>query len=168
MRINFWKTCRELFDRDATVFPSFSTEACRAHFRGALQKKPNEGKYKISNWIPTLKEPIVPFNDLPPTYSEVAGVINQSRTSSSPCPLDQMSVLVMKKCPIVRTVLHKLFTECWIQRNIPDCWKNALTILIYKKGDASNPANFRPITLQPIFYKPFASIFRNRLFKFLT
>jgi Reverse transcriptase (RNA-dependent DNA polymerase) len=79
-----------------------------------------------------------------------------------------MPVLVMKKCPIVRTALHKLIVECWRQRNIPQCWKEAMSVLIYKKGDTADVANFRPITLQPIFYKVLSAVYRNRLYGFLS
>ena len=33
-----------------------------------------------------------------------------------------------------------------------------MTILIYKKGNTDDPANFRPVTLQPVFYKILASV----------
>jgi len=41
------------------------------------------------------------------------------------------------------------------------------SILIYKKGPTDDPANFRPITLQPVFYKIFAALYRNRIYQFL-
>jgi len=85
----------------------------------------------------------------------------------SPCPLDQMLTLVMKKYLIIRTALHKLYTECWTQRDILACWKETLTVLIYKKGPTDDLAKFRPITLQPVFYKIFAALYRNRIYKFL-
>jgi hypothetical protein len=43
-----------------------------------------------------------------------------------------------------------------------------MTILIHKKGDTSDPANFRPITLQPIFYKVLSCLYRNRLYQYLA
>jgi hypothetical protein len=55
-----------------------------------------------------------------------------------------------------------------MRRAIPDCWKGGATILIYKKGDTSDPANFRPITLQPIWYKIFASVLNVKLYAFLS
>ena len=41
------------------------------------------------------------------------------------------------------------------------------TILKYKKGDTNDPANFRPITLEPILSKVMTSLVRNRIFTFL-
>ena len=45
--------------------------------------------------------------------------------------------------------------------------ERACTILIHKKHETSNPANFRPITLQPIPLKVFTSCLRNKTFQFL-
>ena len=38
---------------------------------------------------------------------------------------------------------------------IPSDWKKACTILVHKKGDKDNRANFRPITLESIPLKVF-------------
>ena len=74
---------------------------------------------------------------------------------------------MLKRCPILRTILHKIIMECWRTSTIPSCWKRGLSILIYKKNDPADPSNFRPITLQPVLYKVLASIIRNRIYSFL-
>ena len=89
------------------------------------------------------------------------------KASSSPCPFDQISVLVLKKCPIVRTYVLKLLEHCWEKSLIPEFWKNGLTVLAYKKGLADDPANFRPITLEPVIAKVLTSLIRNRTYAFL-
>ena len=47
------------------------------------------------------------------------------------------------------------------------CLEKAVTILIYKSGDPSDPKNFRPITLENVFLKVYTSIIRNRIFEYL-
>ena len=42
-----------------------------------------------------------------------------------------------------------------------------VTILIHKKDSADDPANYRPITLEPVFLKVFTSLLRNRILAFL-
>ena len=46
--------------------------------------------------------------------------------------------------------------------------KKACTILIHKKEETNNPANFRPITLQSVPLKVFTSCLRNKMFTFLV
>ena len=121
----------------------------------------------MPSWIPATNTPVKQFDTSTPTYNDVARVINRMRSSASACPLDQIPVLVLKKCPIIRTALHQLISECWKQSDIPQIWKHAMMVLIYKKGDAADPSNFRPITLQPVMYKVLSSIYRNRLHRYM-
>ena len=50
---------------------------------------------------------------------------------------------------------------------MPHEWKRAVTILLHKKGETSDPANFRPITLESIPLKIFPSCLRNKIHNFL-
>ena len=45
------------------------------------------------------------------------------------------------------STIHQLFILMWILGETPACWKNSNTIMLYKKGDHTDPANFRPIGL---------------------
>ena len=48
--------------------------------------------------------------------------------------------------------------------------RNGITVLIYKKLDpafANDPANFRPITLEPVIAKVFTSLIRNRIYGYI-
>ena len=51
---------------------------------------------------------------------------------------------------------------------IPDEWKQACTVLVHKKGDSSEPGNFRAITLESIPLKIFTSCVCDSLFSFLS
>ena len=61
------------------------------------------------------------------------------------------------------TILSTIFNRCSENRNVPDRWKTSSTILIHKKGDASDVSNFRPIALMSCIYKLFMSVIANRL-----
>ena len=114
-----------------------------------------------------LHEPTSCFNQEQPKYQEIANIIKNMKASSLPCPFDQISVLVLKKCPIVRTYVWKLLEHCWEKSLIPELWKKFLTVLAYKKGLADDPANFRPITLEPVIAKVLTSFIRSRIYSFL-
>ena len=50
----------------------------------------------------------------------------------------------------------------------PYCLKIAEVIPIFKKGDDSDPSNYRPISLQPVVGKIFEKIIFNRFIVFLN
>ena len=45
--------------------------------------------------------------------------------------------------------------------------KKAVTIVIHKKGESEDPANFRPITLEPVTLKIFTACMRDKISEFL-
>ena len=89
------------------------------------------------------------------------------KAGAAACPLDQDSVLTLKKCPYLRTYLTCLIQKLWKGQNILSVWKKAATILIYKSDNPSNPKNFRPITLENVFLKVYTSFIRNPIFEYL-
>ena len=89
------------------------------------------------------------------------------KTSGSPSPLDQISIICFKRCPYLRTYLAELIQAVWLSGTVPDEWKKACTILIHKTDDPNLPENFRPITLQSVPLKVFTSSLRNAIFSYL-
>ncbi|CAB4038604.1 Hypothetical predicted protein [Paramuricea clavata] len=72
---------------------------------------------------------------------------------------------VKRKKDKYRELLRQLAWSCGV---VPSEWKKACTILIHKKGETANPADFRPITLESVPLKVFTSCLRNRTFQFLA
>ena len=89
-------------------------------------------------------------------------------TVKSPCPHNQMSIIILKRCPILRTFIHKIMSHCWRERIFPSCWKQAFTILIHKKGSNMESSNFRPITFQSIFVKDILRLFEMKFTTFFS
>ena len=115
-----------------------------------------------------LDQPNELFNSEPPSYREITKIVNKMKSSGSPCPHDQMSIIILKRCPYIRTLLHRIITHCWQKQIFPEEWRYAFTILFYKRASNKDPANFRPITLQPVFAKVFSSFIRNRMYTYLV
>ena len=90
------------------------------------------------------------------------------KSSGSPCPLDQLSIICFKRCPYLRTYLTDLIHDIWLSGTVPTEWKRACTILIHKKGNDKDPSNFRPITLESIPLKVFTSCIRNAIDSYLV
>jgi hypothetical protein len=68
----------------------------------------------------------------------------------------------------LRDRLHKLIIKAWEQDSIPQAWKDASIVTIYKKGDRTDCGNYRGISLLSIAGKVFARILLNRLTHHIT
>ena len=165
---NFWGYVKNVLGRKQTLFPSFTVLECFNYFKKSLAAIHPEKLFPIPNWIPKLCRPQIQFDLDPPTYQQITTVIRKMKTSGSPCPLDQLSIICFKRCPYLRTYLTELIRSVWVSGTIPVEWKRACTILIHKKGEANDPSNFRPITLESIPLKVFTSCLRNSIYSFLA
>ena len=58
----------------------------------------------------------------------------------------------------MHTTIHKLFILMWITGQTPTCLQNSNTLSLYKKGDPTNPANYRPIGLSNTMGKLWTSL----------
>lgn len=136
-------------------------------FRNTLSCVNKSDRFTIPTWIRNLHQPTIPFDESTPSYKEIATAVNKARLKASACPYDQLSIIIARRCPIIRTILTKLVGECWRRKEVPHCWRRGATVLIYKKGDTEDPSNYRPITIQPAWYKIFSVIYRQRLLAYL-
>ena len=64
--------------------------------------------------------------------------------------------------------LHQLITNAWELGSVPQAWKDASIVTIYKKGDRTDCGNYRGISLLSIAGKIFARILLNRLSTHIT
>ena len=163
---NFWAYCREIFEDGDIVLPDFDEKTCYNFFSSWLKPTYPNQTFDIPIWMKKLDQPNYSFDITAPTYSEISKIIRKMKSGS--CPFDQISILVLKNCPILRTALHRIMSHYWDRRLLPKSWKQAFTILIHKKDNAKLPSNFRPITLQPVFAKVFTSIIRNGIYSYLV
>ena len=76
---------------------------------------------------------------------------------------DHLIYSTIKKFDTSYKILAELFNTCIRLQVIPDSWKSSVTILIHKKNESDNPANFRPIVLQSVLYKVFTGVMAKRI-----
>ena len=126
LKTSFWSTCHKLFDAIAGDIPTFDLDTCHQYFQHTVSQCNRMRQFIIPAWIPKLPLPSkasVDNNIGYPSYSQVARTVAKCRPSSSACPIDQLSVIILQHCPILRTLLHPIIQECWVQRQVPNCWK---------------------------------------------
>ena len=143
-------------------------ENCTSSFREFFRSKNPSKCFSIPSWIPPFPQPSVPYNLTPPSYEQVTKVILRMKASGSPCPLDKFSIIPFKRCPYLRTYITEVIRILWTSGVIPDEWKQACTVLVHKKGDSSEPSNFRPISLESVPLNIFTSCVRDSPFSFLS
>ncbi len=77
--------------------------------------------------------------------------------------------IVLRNCAsVLAPCLVKLFRLCLSTSTFPSCWKFAHIQPVPKKGDDSNPSNYRPIALTSCLSKAFESILNRKILKHLS
>ena len=113
----FWKTWRGIFNKATNSLPTFSVQCCTEYFWKTLAGHPSTlSSFKIPSWIPKLPDPVASYNDTLPTYKEVAQAVRRAKASASGSVFDQLSIIILKRCPILRNVLHRIIVECWSRK----------------------------------------------------
>ncbi|CAB4017701.1 Hypothetical predicted protein [Paramuricea clavata] len=164
---NFWKFCKNEFENTEELEPNLSEQSCFDYFKNLFKEKNKSRLFKWPSWLSSFPSASKDFDLECPTYRENSKIIRKMKSRGSACPFDQISIISFQRCPILRTHLWRIICKCWNEKNIPSVWKHAAAILIHKKDSTEDPANFRPICLEPVLLKVITSLLRNRIFKFV-
>jgi hypothetical protein len=108
-------------------------------------------------------EPLVPE----PSAMEVELAIEKLKSHKLP-GIDQIPAELIKVGG--RTIccaIHKLIIAIWNKEELPEEWKESITVPIHKKGDNKTDCNkYRGISLLPTTYKSLSNILLSRLFPY--
>ena len=107
-----------------------------------------------TNPIPSLGPSVYP--SMPPITIAAPGVhkllcqLDTKKASGS----DGIPAIVLKTCadeisPMLATIIQQTLNS----RNVPTDWKEAIITPVFKKGDRTTPANYRPVSLTSICCK---------------
>ena len=133
LKNNFWSYVKHYVEKPKRILSSFDNSKCYTFFKKSFSCIQPCRIFRIPSWIPKFTEPTTPFNLKPPSYVEICKVVNRMKSSGSPCPLDQISIICYKRCPYLRTYLTEIIGVVWKNKTVPSSWKKAISILIYKK-----------------------------------
>ena len=97
----------------------------------------------------------------------VKRVLSDLNINKSPGP-DGIPALVLKQCSsMLARLLARLFSTLYHGGKFPMCWKVANVTPIPKKGEASNPENYRPIAICSALSKVMESMVNYHLVRYL-
>ena len=109
------------------------------------------------------------FNNIPQletcsiTLKEMEEAISNLNANKSPGP-DNFHPKLLKLCSKSLSIPFKLLFDNTIHEGcIPSDWKQAEVRPIFKKGDKTNPGNYRPVSLTSVICKLFEKFIKNSL-----
>lgn len=89
-----------------------------------------------------------------------------SKNSTSP---DNIPYIVLKNCAdSLAPILTDLFRSILDDGHIPAIWQKSIIIPIYKKGEKTDPKNYRPISLTSTVCRVFERILHEKITEFLN
>jgi len=94
---------------------------------------------------------------------EIQKTTKALKNGKAPGPDNIVNELLKRSANITSTPLALLVNKCLNKGSIPENWRNASVILLYKKGDPKEPKNYRPINLLSHLYKLFTKILTDRI-----
>ena len=107
------------------------------------------------------------FTIRPVTATDVSRVIDSMRVSTA-VGSDSISLSMLRKTPGEMTkALTTIFNASINAGAFSSEWKHAHVTQVFKKGDFSEPGNYRPISLLPIVSKVLESLIDEQLRNFL-
>ena len=107
-----------------------------------------------------------PFDLRPFRPRDIRQVLKNSNKTSAPGP-DGVSFGVLLKLEATHHILSTLFTKVLALGAPPSSWGESTVKLIHKKGDPTDPTNFRMIALSGCIGKTFHLLLNKRLTSYL-
>ncbi len=84
------------------------------------------------------------------------------KKNKAPGP-DEIVIELIEKSSALQDRLHKITNKIWDEHQVPENLVQGDTIMIHKKNNENDPANYRPITLLNHSFKVITKILNNRL-----
>ena len=92
---------------------------------------------------------------------DVSTLLSELKQNKSPGP-DEIHPMILKKCSqTLANSLCELFNMSFAQGAVPDQWKQADIVPLYKKGPKDHRENYRPVSLTSIVSKVCEKIVRR-------
>jgi hypothetical protein len=98
---------------------------------------------------------------------DIVKIITKLKNNSSPGPDGISAVFLKKILAHIASPLCEVFSHSLAEGTLPDDWKTAHIVPIYKKGDPQQASNYRPVSLTSVIGKILEKIVRTQLLDFM-
>lgn len=115
-------------------------------------------------------KPQLSFNqmgDFEITPEDIMSAIFKMKSKLTRSPEGIPSLVLKQISCAILSPLTFLFNSFLLNHYAPHQWKTSFIVPIYKKGDKSNPLNYRPISLTSTFSRLFESVLHSKISDFL-
>ena len=156
------RAVRCLFD-EAKASPTFDQATCEQYFQKTLGDSDRQRDYRLEDWMPPCPPPTYEYTWFDTRIGAVNAALKRMKNNSAPGG-DGVSYRDYKLLrPALAPLISLLFSRIQKTCRVPDMWKYARLILLWKAGDTSLPSNFRPICLTNSLGKIFMSMLARSL-----
>jgi len=107
------------------------------------------------------------LSDINFSIDDVYRILRKLKPKNSKGPDGYSAVFLKNLASSIAFPLTILFNESFCTGTIPSVWKQAMVVPSFKKGLASDPNNYRPISLTCICCKVMESVIKEQTLKFL-
>ena len=144
---------------------TFDSKEKAEQFRQTFIEYYTTDNLQIPTMAPRTNEKISSISFTP---SLIRNAISRLRVKSKGGP-DKIPTEYIKKCSLWLTMpLTYLFQLSFEYNYIPPYWLSAYITPIFKKGDQTDPYNYRPIALTCVFCKLMEAVIKDQLVTYLT
>ncbi len=125
-----------------------------------------DNEYQFLNNLITNCPPVMEFAEV--SDYDVAILIRDLKPSSS-CGADGITARLLKAAgPSIYPVIRHLINRSITARQFPQIWKTGCITPLYKEGDATNPSNYRPISILPTMGKLAEKVIHTQLYTYFS
>lgn len=103
------------------------------------------------------------LSDMECTPEEVQTELNKLNTNKTPGPDGLHPRILNELSSVIALPLCHIFNLSLKESYVPEDWRTAYVVPIFKKGEKSSPGNYRPVSLTSIICKVLEKLIRDKL-----
>ena len=154
--VNF-ESPREICDGWSSHFKTLATPKQSQRWNAIYTSSVNDDLVHIESICNLQHNPIKPAS-----LAEIKKALKCLKNNKAADSFGLTSEHFILSSPYIETSLLYIINNIFRQKKVPDILKEGLLTPVYKKGDTSNPSNYRGISVTPILLKVLQLVLNNR------
>ena len=164
----YWKLLKDLKNEEQDdKSKQISIEEWELYFKTLNRDKYENQNIEVKTKLQQLdKETVFNDTDFKITPHEISRCIKKLKNKKSPGFDRILPEMIKYSQHVLLPVFEKLFNSILLCGKYPSEWLSGYIVPIYKKGDATDPGNYRGITISSCVGKLFNLVLNERISKF--